>query len=117
MQKQPTHLIVHHLSLPPRGTPIRHDEDILDLEHNHSDRRVRSNLSPLILANLTVGRERERIEMRNTTTHMQLAAKKWITDRASVTYRSQLRLYLAHLDIKSHLIIRRALQIHSCLAG
>lgn len=39
MQKQPTHLIVHHLSLPPSGTPIRDDEDILDLEHNKSDQR------------------------------------------------------------------------------
>lgn len=74
MQKQPTHLIVHHLSLPPRGTPIRDDEDILDLEHNHSDRRVGSNLPPSIQANLT-GRERERTEMGETTIHMQLAAK------------------------------------------
>ncbi len=37
MQKQPTHLTVHHLSLPPSGTPIRDDLDILDLEHNKRD--------------------------------------------------------------------------------
>lgn len=47
MQKEPTHLIVHHLSLPPSGTPIRADEDILGPEHNHRENGDQSEIADL----------------------------------------------------------------------